>query len=186
MTTLHLLRHAQPLPPTQPTSDVALSKAGTADARAIEPILQSLNIQRIVSSPYRRAKETVQPFAVEAGIRVETDVRLRERDMPLAENPKTHVEHVRLSFADADYRPGSGETFRETTVRAMECVQQLLEETPSGLLLVGHGQCLTLVLSAMNKKANFDFWRSLPMPAIVELTFDEGVVRGAYHLVGNT
>ena len=43
--------------------------------------------------------QTVQPFAVDAGIEIETDTRLREREMPLAESPQAHIgkrfiEHV--------------------------------------------------------------------------------------------
>ncbi|MFP6836688.1 MAG: histidine phosphatase family protein [Pseudomonadales bacterium] len=140
MARVHLFRHARPAPPLVQTSDVPLSTAGLADAKAIVPMFSSLGIRRIVNNPYRRARETVLPFAEHVGIDIELDARLREREMPLAENPQRHVEHVRISFGDPDDSPDSGETFRETEARALTCLRHLATETLSGLLLVEHGQ----------------------------------------------
>jgi len=190
MNTVHLLRHAKPLPPDG-TTDVSLSEAGRSNAVAIVPILGSLGIRRIVSSPYKRALETVQPFAAcacnEKGTAVDTmleiDARLRERDMPLAEGPEHHIEQVRISFGDADFAPEGGESFRQTSARALSCLRGLLKETPAGLLLVGHGQCLTLILRSVDERAGFEFWKSLPTPAIVELKIDEEAESGSFRLL---
>ena len=183
MIKLHLLRHARPAPPLVQTADVPLAESGLAQAKAIVPILASLGIQRIVSSPYRRALETVQPYAIHAGIEIEIDARLREREMPFAESPHAHIERVRSSFADAAYAPEGGETFRETTARALMCLRQVAKETRSGLLLVGHGQCLTLILRTASGKADFAFWQSLPTPAIIELTLDASAEPSTFQLL---
>ena len=182
MITLHLLRHAKPSPP-QGTMDVALSETGRADATAIVPVLRSLGVRRIVSSPYRRAIETARPFAETAGIELETDARLREREMPLADGPDEHIQRVRASFDDSDFAPDGGESFNEAAARALGCLRQLVKETPSGLLLVGHGQCLTVVLRIVDKKVGFEFWKSLPTPAIIELTIDERGEHGSFRLL---
>lgn len=186
MKTVHLLRHARPLPPDG-TTDVSLSEAGRSNAVAIVPILGSLGIRRIISSPYKRALETVQPFAAgicnEIGAELQIDARLRERDMPLAESPEHHIEQVRISFGDADFAPEGGESFRQTSARALSCLRGLLKETPAGLLLVGHGQCLTLILRSVDERAGFEFWKSLPTPAIVELKIDEEAESGSFRLL---
>ena len=167
---VHLLRHARPQPPTVATAEVALSAQGLADAERIVSLLASLDIRRIVSSPYRRAIETVEPFAASTDIVIERDERLRERVMPLAESPEMHFKIVRASFEDSSYAPESGETFKETTERVLDCLRELVLDTPSGLLLVGHGQCLTQLLKAGDGAADYEFWRSMPTPALLELT----------------
>jgi 2,3-bisphosphoglycerate-dependent phosphoglycerate mutase len=170
MAVLHLLRHARPSPPREKEPDTPLSEQGIADAKALIEPLRSLNVSRIVSSPLRRALQTVEPFAKQTGLPVETDPRLREREMPLAKSPEEHIERVRVSFDDSDYAPPGGESFRQTADRALMCLQRYATETPSGLLLVGHGLCLTLIHRSLDLSADFDFWVALPTPAIVELT----------------
>jgi 2,3-bisphosphoglycerate-dependent phosphoglycerate mutase len=174
MTTLYLLRHAQPAPPVVDTSKVGLSKVGKLAAQTLVPVLSSLDIQRIISSPYRRARQTVSPFAEFSGIDLEIDLRLREREMPIAESPEAHMESVRMSFQNFDYAPEGGETFREVSMRALSCLHDVVRKTPSGLLLVGHGQCLTLLLRELfPAEADVEFWRTLPVPALIELSLDE-------------
>ncbi|HEX7036075.1 MAG TPA: histidine phosphatase family protein [Pseudomonadales bacterium] len=183
MRTFYLLRHAQPMPPNGEDPDTALSERGVADARSLIEPLRALGISRIVSSPLRRAQQTVEPFAACAGIPVETDPRLREREMPLADSPEEHRERVRRSFDDIDYAPPGGESFRQTTDRALVCVRQYSAETASGLLLVGHGQCLTLILRALDRRVDFDFWVALPTPAIVEVTVRDIAGDGTFRLL---
>jgi 2,3-bisphosphoglycerate-dependent phosphoglycerate mutase len=124
--------------------------------------------------------ETVQPYAEVAGIAVETDVRLRERDMPAAESREDHIAKVRRSFDDPDFSEPEGESFRDTSNRALLCLRQLVRETPSGLLLVGHGQCMTLLLRHVDARADFDFWAALPTPAIIEFNVDADCQQGSF------
>ncbi len=150
MLMVHLLRHAKPSPPAERDADTPLSEQGLADSAALVARLGTLGISRIVSSPYRRALETVRPFASHAGIPIETDPCLCERYMPTADGPEQHIERVRLSFGDAEYAPPGGETFREVAERASACLRQRVAETLTGLLLVRHGQCLTLMLGCVS------------------------------------
>ena len=183
MTTLYLLRHARPSPPNEKDPDTPLSAQGIADAKALIKPLRSLNISRIVSSPLRRALQTVEPFAAWAGIPVETDPRLRERVMPLAMSPEDHIERVRISFDNLEYAAPDGESFGQTADRALMCLQQYATETTSGLLLVGHGQCLTLILRSFDLRADFDFWIALPTPAIIEVTVRDLAGDGTFRRV---
>jgi 8-oxo-dGTP diphosphatase len=55
-----------------------LSKRGQAQARALVPLLSAHRPQRILSSPYVRCCETVQPTAVALGLPVESIEELAE------------------------------------------------------------------------------------------------------------
>jgi len=181
--TIYLLRHAQSAPPVVNTSEVPLSEAGLESARGIVPILSSLGIQRIVSSPCQRAVQTVIPFAKGFDIEIEIDHGLREREMPIASESEAHMERVRDSFADFNYAPDQSESFHEVEKRALACLKQLAEESPVGLLLVGHGQCLSLILRDADNSVGFSFWKSLKTPAIVKLEMESADKPVGFQLV---
>lgn len=88
-----------------------------------------------------------------------------------------------MSFDNLDYAPPDGESFRETAERALVCLQRRVAETPSGLLFVEHGQSLTLLLRTFNSDADFRFWLSLTLPAIIELSVDRDIKKGRFRLI---
>jgi 8-oxo-dGTP diphosphatase len=55
-----------------------LVPAGEAQARALAARLAPLAVGRLVSSPYRRCVQTLEPLAAAAALTVETDDRLEE------------------------------------------------------------------------------------------------------------
>jgi len=55
-----------------------LSKAGRAQARAVGKALAGAGITRVVSSPFVRCRETVEPLAVRIGVDVEISDALGE------------------------------------------------------------------------------------------------------------
>jgi 8-oxo-dGTP diphosphatase len=55
-----------------------LDERGREQAAALRDVLSSRAIDRIVSSPYLRCIETVEPLADVRGLRIEPDVRLAE------------------------------------------------------------------------------------------------------------
>ena len=59
-----------------------LSKAGTAQARALAKRLAGAGITRILSSPYVRCRQTVEPLAERIGVRIEPADALREGASP--------------------------------------------------------------------------------------------------------
>ena len=71
-----LIRHCQS---TGQSTDSPLTELGCEQAVALAAWLAGRGVDRIVSSPYQRAIDTVLPFASRAGMEVETDERLGER-----------------------------------------------------------------------------------------------------------
>lgn len=86
MSTLYLIRHAQSeansariLASRQP---FPLTKAGKADADLIAGELkQRVQINRIISSPLIRAKQTAESFETVYNVKIEEDPRIIEQDM---------------------------------------------------------------------------------------------------------
>lgn len=79
MTHLYYVRHAQPDysihdDPTRP-----LTEKGMRDCALVTAFLTDKSIDRVFSSPYKRAVDTVQPFAAQAHLPVTLIGDLRER-----------------------------------------------------------------------------------------------------------
>lgn len=55
-----------------------LDRRGRLQAAALVELLRPLGVSRVVSSPYVRCIETVQPLAAALGLRLEPDHRLAE------------------------------------------------------------------------------------------------------------
>jgi 8-oxo-dGTP diphosphatase len=86
--TVYLVRHAKAGSRKAWSGDDELrplSKAGKAQARALAKMLAGKGITRVLSSPYVRCRETVEPLAQRVGVPVELSDALRE-GAPLAES----------------------------------------------------------------------------------------------------
>ena len=85
--TIYLVRHARAGSRQRWKKDDALrplSKVGRAQAVGIARTLSRRHIDRIISSPYVRCVQTVEPLATKLGIAIETSDALAE-GAPLAE-----------------------------------------------------------------------------------------------------
>lgn len=81
---LLLIRHALPLRTRAGEgSDPELADLGWEQAARLPGALARFPISRLVSSPQRRALQTVEPVAAETGLRVDVDDRLAEYDRGL-------------------------------------------------------------------------------------------------------
>ncbi|HEX5683278.1 MAG TPA: histidine phosphatase family protein [Ideonella sp.] len=81
-----VVRHANKA--TEPANDPALSPAGQQRAAALAVALESANINSIITTPYRRTRETAMPLAQRLGIQLQV-VAPRS-----GESPEVHVAEV--------------------------------------------------------------------------------------------
>ena len=79
---LYLVRHAHAGSrghASGPDDERELDERGWRQAQGISDDLASRNITRLVSSPFRRCVQTLEPLAAKLGLEVEVDDRLAER-----------------------------------------------------------------------------------------------------------
>ncbi|HEX4197703.1 MAG TPA: histidine phosphatase family protein [Caulobacteraceae bacterium] len=175
MASLILIRHCES---SGQTPDAALTEAGARAAEALIDRLQELDPDAVYSSPYRRARTTVQPFADRAGLSVTLDERLHERVLS-AEPLDDWLEHIRRSYEDIDHRPGEGgETLRETQARGLAALNEIVARGHRLPVVASHGNLISTVLRAANPRFGFDDWRGLRNPDLFELTFEAGRLDG--------
>src|SRR5690242_3154619 len=98
MDELYLVRHCAS---TGQAPDAPLTEAGFAQARALATALPRGCVDRIICSPYKRAIQSVTPFAELNRLPIELDDRLRERSLNIRDSDAWR-EVLAASFEDLD------------------------------------------------------------------------------------
>ncbi|MFS8104033.1 histidine phosphatase family protein [Lentzea alba] len=171
-TRIVLVRHAQSVWPRLgvPDSDERpLSADGLASAQALVPRLVAFAPVAVLSSPQRRAVQTVEPTAEALGLPVTTWPTLREWESGLLPSSDWEAPYA-CSWANPSFAHGSGESLDELTVRAGKALARMAEEYPDATVVVGsHGTFLARALIAAGHHADWESSRAMPMPAIYEV-----------------
>jgi 2,3-bisphosphoglycerate-dependent phosphoglycerate mutase len=163
---LILVRHAESAPDfARRESEWPLSGRGVAQAEQLAERLASQRIDRIYSSPYARALETVRPLSLRTGVPIEICDDLRERKLSDGPLPD-FLDVIERSWRDFDLAPPGCESARMAQRRAVSTIAQLAE--PDRIVLISsHGQFLSLFLNARDPSFGFEAWRAMPNPHVI-------------------
>lgn len=157
---IYLLRHCEK---TTEAPEAPLSNAGFQQAEKIVATLENLGIQRIFSSPYTRALQSVAPFAKRAGLKVEPSDALKE--WRLAGEMRADWRAIlRRGLADPHAQAKGGESAAEVWARAQPVLKA---DKPT--LLVTHGGWLSVVLGQYGRPRNLESLLGIRSPDLFEL-----------------
>ncbi len=173
MSRLLLVRHCESAGP-QPQAP--LTERGRDQAIRLAGLLADHPIDALVSSPFRRARDTIAPFASASGLAVTIDARLAERRMSAAPDVAWR-ETLRRSFADPDFHLPGAESARETVTRGRAAIDELLASGHRLPAASSHGQLVGLVLHSFDARFGFTDWESMTTPDLFLLDSDGARVR---------
>jgi 2,3-bisphosphoglycerate-dependent phosphoglycerate mutase len=132
----------------------------------------SARIDAAYSSPYIRARQTIEPIARARDLAIETVDDLRERLLSPAELPDWRA-HLKRAWEDFDYAPPGGETGRDAQARIVRVLDTVAARHSTGTVIVAsHGNLIALALHAFMPNVDYAFWESIPMPAVFTLIRD--------------
>ena len=151
--------------------EAPLTATGYAQAEALAERLAGHPIDRVVSSTYRRAQETIAPFAARRGLAIELEPRLVERRLSPEPIPEWR-DVVRRSFSEPDFAVPGGESGRAVLERGWAALESILGAGHALPALVSHGQLISLVLSRIDPNFGFDGWQSLQNPDVIAVERD--------------
>jgi 2,3-bisphosphoglycerate-dependent phosphoglycerate mutase len=180
-TTLLLVRHAHA--DWQPDETRPLSEAGRRDAERVAEILAPLAPTGIYSSPYRRARQTVEPLAARLGLSIVEMPDLRERSLgsAWAEDWEAVIRPTWEDFSLA--YPEGGETNADAMERAKRALGVLRERHAGQSVAVAtHGNLLVLLLRVLDASKGYEFWRGLTLPDIYRVVVDSGGIGELHRL----
>lgn len=171
-TNIFLIRHAHsdytPDELTRP-----LSEAGSRDSEMIPEIIKYHNITHVISSPYKRAIQTVEGIAKSINQEIEIIDGFKERI--LSEVPVDDFQSaIKKVWEDPYFAWDGGESNVDAQERGIQAMNEVLERYVGENIVIGtHGNILTLILNYYDNQFDFDFWKELDMPDIYKLSFNE-------------
>jgi 2,3-bisphosphoglycerate-dependent phosphoglycerate mutase len=167
---LYLVRHCQA---TGQDPDAPLTDIGQQQAIALADRLCELPIDRIISSPFVRAYQSIMPLSTRLGLGVDVDERLIERvlsPVPL----DNWRERLAETFLDLDLSFEGGESSRTAMMRGVAVVNRALEQTTKPIVIVTHGNLMTLILKHFDEQIGYAVWENLQNPDVYCVKFNSG------------
>ena len=169
-TNVYLIRHAQ----SHPTVDLQLpewplSPVGFDQAESLCDLLEPLEIEVLLSSPYPRCLQTIQPFANRAGLEVVVEDDLRERTV-VNELVDNFDQIWRQSWDDFNFVPPGGESSFDAQRRFVAAVNDILAGYPRKTIgIVTHGNVTGLFLNHIDQTFGREEAEALKNPDVLRI-----------------
>lgn len=157
-TRLYLVRHGNTLWNTQKRyqgwTDIDLSEEGRVQAELVGERFKEIEVDRVISSPLKRAVDTAEPIARARGLEVELDEHFKEinfgewEGMNAKELISKYGDGYMNFFRDPFKYPCPGEgTFADVSVRVSEGIDNIFDKNKGGqVAIVSHGGVLRLLI----------------------------------------
>lgn len=171
MKRIFLIRHCKAAG-QEPSAE--LTEEGASQAEALSDFFLQMPIDYIVSSPYARAVATIRPLSERLGLEIHTDDRLRERVLS-AESRSDWMERLRETFDDQDLKLPGGESSAEAMRRGVTMIHDVLSRKEKNIVVVTHGNLMSLLLKYFDPKIGFEDWKKLTNPDIFEVQMDDAM-----------
>ncbi|MFF3102751.1 histidine phosphatase family protein [Viridibacillus arvi] len=168
MKKIYIIRHCKA---SGQEVEAALTVDGIEQAKQLAERLQQYDIKRIISSPFTRAIQTIEPFSKKMKIEIEQDERLAERVLS-TQNFDDWLEKLEQTFLDENLRYIGGESSKEAIARIEQLIKELLESSTTDTAIVSHGNLLSLLITKYNSKFGFTGWKTMRNPDVFLLTKD--------------
>ncbi|QBP91975.1 histidine phosphatase family protein [Bacillus mycoides] len=178
MTTIYFVRHAHSTY-TKEERERPLSDKGHIDADNVIHLLKEEHIDVVISSPYKRAIQTVQGIANTYNLSIQLEEDLRER--LLSKEPVTDFnDAIQKVWEDWTFAYEGGESNDVAQRRAVICMQSILKKYKGKNIVIGtHRNIMVLLMNYFDSKYGFQFWKTLHMPDVYKLTFDNNCFSSA-------
>ena len=173
MTNIYFIRHAEPNFENHDDMTRELSAKGLKDRKLVTKFLMDKQIDAVVSSPFKRAIDTVRDFADKNGmdITVIADFRERRVDSCWIED---FTSFSKKQWEDFTYKLSDGECLAEVQARNIAALNKLLDDYQDQNVVVGsHGTALSTIINYYDKTFGYDGFHEIRhlMPWVVQFTF---------------
>lgn len=173
MTTIYFIRHAEPNYENHDDRLRELTEKGMADRKLVTEYLSDIPVDVVLSSPFKRAVDTVADFAKNYGYEIETLEAFRERKVDSCWI-EDFYNFSKRQWEDFDYKLSDGETLREVQNRNISALTEVLTRFSGKTVVVGsHGTALSTVINYFCKDFGFHEFEKIRtlMPWIVRFDF---------------
>ncbi|RNA69295.1 histidine phosphatase family protein [Alteribacter keqinensis] len=166
---IYLIRHCEA---EGQWPNAELTKKGTKQAEQLKKYFTYRNLDKIITSPWKRAVNTAKPLSLLKNKPIHTDERLQERKLSSKDMPDW-FEKLKNTFIDHDLTFDGGESSRTAQQRGLEAIKSIVNGNGDRFAVVTHGNLLSLILHYYDRKIGFEDWKALRNPDLFVLTFDQ-------------
>ena len=172
-TTIYFVRHAEPDRSVGEDATYPLTAKGAADCALVTHFLSDKNIDIVLSSPFKRAVDTVKGFADSVSLNVGIVDDFRERRVS-SEWVHDFDSFGRKQWDDFSYKLHDGESLNEVSKRNLRALEDVLTRFRGKNIVIGtHGTALSTIILNYDKTFGYDDWNHMPMPWIVQMDFND-------------
>lgn len=137
-------------------TDIALTDKGRNQALILADTVIDKNIEKIISSPLKRAMETSSIVAERIGIEFSVDKRLIEQDFGIYEGVFRDDEEYQRAKREYFKRYPNGESYLEVAHRVYSFLKEL-KDINSNVLVVTHGGICRIINNYFYDMNNEEF-----------------------------
>ena len=173
MTNIYFVRHAEPNYSNHDDLTRELSPKGLRDRELVTVFLRDKHVDVVLSSPYKRAVDTLADFAYLHDLTISTVDDFRERKIDSAWI-KDFNAFTRKQWADFHYKLSDGESLDEVQRRNITAVNEVIRQHENRTIVIGsHGTALSTIINYFVPQFGFDEFTRIKslMPWIVHFTF---------------
>jgi len=176
MTTVYFIRHAQADNTVRDGRARPLTEKGLADRRLVTEYLQDKHIDAVLSSPFRRAIDTIAPFAEKNRFTIELIEDFRERESDTNWDRSTYCAFIERQWADFSYTLSDGECLAGVQARNIAALRRVLARFKDKNIVIGtHGTALSTIINYYDNAFGFGDFMAMVyiLPWVVKMVFDE-------------
>lgn len=169
-TTIYFVRHAHSIY-SEDERGRPLSEKGSSDAKQVAKRMEKEAIDIVLSSPYKRAIQTIEGIAeyFQTDIKLISEFRERKLAKGSISDFNTAIEKV---WREETFFWDGGESNITAQQRGVQALFQILKQYENKKIVIGtHGNIMVLIMNYFSKDYDYSFWKNLKMPDIYKLIF---------------
>lgn len=173
ITHVYFVRHAEPNYHNHDDLTRELTEKGLQDRALVTRFLVDKNVDAVLSSPFKRAVDTVAQFASGCGLPVTTVHDFRERKVDSGWIDDFDA-FTRRQWENFDYKLTDGETLAEVQERNVSALKNVIEQNMGKTVVIGsHGTALSTVVNYFVPQFGVEEFMRIKavMPWIVHFAF---------------
>ena len=174
MTTVYFVRHAQPNNKNHDDLQRELTQKGLEDRKLVTEYLCEKGIDVVLSSPFKRAVQTVAHFAEKNDLPILSVPDFRERKVESGWI-EDFEDFCRRQWEDFSYKRFDGESLEEVQRRNVKALNKVLEDYPEKTIVIGsHGTALSTIINFYDPGFGYEEFQRIRklMPWIVIFRFE--------------
>ena len=166
---IYIIRHCEA---QGQSSNASLTESGFVQAKHLADFFDTIHIDRIISSPFLRAIQSIEPLSNKINKKIEIDERLSERVLSTSNLPDWY-EKLKGTFTNLDLKYEGGESSQEAMTRIGNVVKEVFESGLEHTVIVSHGNLISLLLKCYQSDVDFQFWQQLSNPDIYQISYKD-------------